>query len=1074
LDLVPLLVVIRKPGISIKQLAEELGVTDRHASKIAIALEKMGTVTKHRYGKNVLLHPNEDSEVTGTLVMLEELILQRGEFPIEDIVHPVNNLRLINVLAKSPRTVNQVITYLEISRPTFYRMLKGFGKDGCGLVDVRGKREKDYFLDRSHWLNRPLVSLARALFGEVKYPIEKMDFRKLHLTSLRPRVLLYLSSYIPFQDSFVVPSSITQHGLAIALWTTQPIVSKELKRLSIRGFVQEKRQHVKNEKRMYKTYHLSREGILEVERLKTILDETNVPIVDFEGVRGNRRMAEVQSLFSMRIRTVEVLNYLSLEDVLNCNQFQRVLGSRRESEFISILHRLPSIKYFFGREEERKKFKQWLASDDSRVFFMRGVAGMGKTTFLSKVIQENKQSVNIFFYSIKEWSTPRNIFSHIAHFLQQLKRVSVSPLIEHMGEFNVQESILILEDLFKDTKALMIFDDIQKADLRIQQFFRVLLKSDLVEDIKLVLAGRELTEYSDILDPLHTQMELPGLKKEPSEKLLTGRGIHPSQFDMIYDYTGGHPLALELVETKNGMPDMNLKMFIREEIVPKLSEPETEILRFVSIFRYPFSGDALLLGKGMDPRTDPLDILDLADFSLMSRGKKGKKQDKGKATKLVDRLVERSFLIHDGDSYYLHDIFRNFFYKRMDPAVRKRYHLLASDYYRKMDNDPARVESIYHLLSGGDLEKAVQELNKWGENLIKRGFSLELAELFQGLEREQVSPPTRLGMDYYLGEMHYMNGNWDEALSRYESSIDLCEELEREDLAARAKMKVARIHSMMGKQEEALEEYQAVIELARDNDQFLIESDAVKQVGSRHYFMGNLEKLKEFYKLASEIAERTDSRECLANAYFLNTFLTKLSGDYEKCEQLNKECLRIYEELGNQAQALMVINNLGDLYYTLERWKDALEMFESLREISESVGDLQHKGFGLVNTGDTLIKLKNYEEAEDRLKEALDLFVDLKERRLILGTQAIMANLYKAKEDLDNARVFYERSINGYIENNMLLDLPVFLFEYADMEEALGNLDRAKELFERSLDYAKRMDNRRWIDKASKRLKELS
>ena len=136
MDIIPLLVVIRKPGVSIKDLAEELGVTDRHASKIAIGLEKEGAVKKRRSGKRVLLRVNEDSELTQSLVQLEEIVNERGELPVEKIVHPVNDLRLINVLAKSPRTVNQVITYLDISRPTL---------PAAGVSDVH--------ISKPHFLN---------------------------------------------------------------------------------------------------------------------------------------------------------------------------------------------------------------------------------------------------------------------------------------------------------------------------------------------------------------------------------------------------------------------------------------------------------------------------------------------------------------------------------------------------------------------------------------------------------------------------------------------------------------------------------------------------------------------------------------------------------------------------------------------------------------------------------------------------------------------------------------------------------------------------------------------------------
>jgi DNA-binding MarR family transcriptional regulator len=677
MDLKPLLVIIRCPGLSIKNLAHELRVTDRHASKVAIALHDKGTVENVRSGKKVLLYPDGSSPITQWLIRLEEMANQRTDFRIKDVIDPANNLRLVNVLATAPMTVNQVVACLEVSRPTFYRMLKGFGREGCGLVDSTGKREKEYFLDKRNPLHQALVGISRAMFGEVKYPLDRIDFRKLHLTSLRPRILIYLSSYLPFSDSFVVPTAITQQGLARSLWTTQPIISKELKRLISRGLVTEKRQHVKNEKRMYKTYHLTPVGLREVERLKTMIEGTKVPVVDFNGIKGERPLSEVPPMFSMRVRTVEVLNYLCQEDLLNFNQFQKLLGSKRESEFISVLYRLPGLKYFFGREGERNAFKKWLDSEASRVFLLKGIAGMGKTTYLTKVIQENKQRWNIFFYSIKEWSTPRNIISHIGHFLERLKKTSVSSLLENRGDFNIDESILLLEEPIKDTRTLMIFDDIQKADERIIQFFRALVGSDIVQDVKLVLAGRELTDIGQTnVEEIFTGLELKGLERSPSKQLLASRGIPKSKFDTIYDYTGGHPLALELVETKNGMPDMNLKMFIREEIVPKLSGPETEILRFVSIFRYPLTADALLPEHGGEEET----TVHGTGIPLVEKLGKKKKwaSEKRKISRLVDRLVKRSFLIYNGDSYYLHDIFRDFFYKRMDAGTRKRFHLLAS------------------------------------------------------------------------------------------------------------------------------------------------------------------------------------------------------------------------------------------------------------------------------------------------------------------------------------------------------------------------------------------------------------
>ena len=127
--------------------------------------------------------------------------------------------------------------------------------------------------------------------------------------------------------------------------------------------VLEKWSHVPNEQRKYKTYHLTDPGIAEFERIRTIIDNMTVPVVDFQLVQHEKSVSEIPALFSSRIRTVEILNYLAGKEVLNCSQFQRHIESQRESEFISILYRLPGLRYFYGRSKERRRFQEWLESD---------------------------------------------------------------------------------------------------------------------------------------------------------------------------------------------------------------------------------------------------------------------------------------------------------------------------------------------------------------------------------------------------------------------------------------------------------------------------------------------------------------------------------------------------------------------------------------------------------------------------------------------------------------------------------------------------------------------------------------
>ena len=63
------------------------------------------------------------------------------------------------------------------------------------------------------------------------------------------------------------------------------------------------------------------------------------------------------------------------------------------------------------------------------------------------------------------------------NFLERLKRPGIGSLLENRGEFKLDEAMLLLEEPFKETKALIIFDDVQKADDRILEFFNAMLGS---------------------------------------------------------------------------------------------------------------------------------------------------------------------------------------------------------------------------------------------------------------------------------------------------------------------------------------------------------------------------------------------------------------------------------------------------------------------------------------------------------------------------------------------------------------------------------------------------------------------
>lgn len=1065
-NLLHLLFIIRNPGLSIKGFAKGLGVTERHASKVAQKLQEIGAVEKVQSGKMILLHPDRSSGLVNTLSDLS-LVCNEADCSIEDIIYPVKNLRLVNVLRNGPGTIKGIISALGCSRPSFYRMLAPLGSAGCGLITVEGKKEKLYSLDLKHPVYEPITRLAVFLFKDSP-KVELANQRSVRLTSLRSRLIIHLSSYLSTRDQFVQPYVLTQAGLALSLWTTQPIISKELKRLKENGMIAEKRSHVANKKLKYKTFHLTDKALDEMKTLRDEMERVDVEVVDLEGSHRQMKIIDIPSIFDTRIAPVEVLNFLSKEDVFNSIMFQNQVRIKRESEFISVLHRLPNLKYFFGRNNEKSAFDSWLENDELRIFTIQGIPGIGKTTFLSKIVQENKKQWNIFYYMINKWSTPRNILTNLALFLEKMNKYELRSNILMKEDFKLSEAMMILGNSLKNVRSLLIFDDVQKGDERVQGFLKELVESPITDISKLVFAGREampqLFEKGSI-DNIKVETQLVGLDQKSSERLLAERGIKPREFGKIYQRTGGHPLALELLDSKTEMPGTDLKLFIKEEVMPRLTTEEKNVLRFISVFRHPFD-------PGVVMEIDPL-AGDHQNDELWKEFIPDKSRSGMELKGCVKDLVDKSFLIYSDNSFRLHDIFTDFFYDRMSDEKRKMMHKSACRYYQLIDNDPAMVELLYHMVQANDLGGAVGLLEGHGERLVRRGFPEDMDEILNLLDENDLDDKGKMEFYYTMGEINYLSGEWDQAIQEYEKSIRLCMNLELEHLLTRAKIKTARLHFMQGDREKALNEYMEVIGLARVHGQSLLESYAAKQVGARYYFEGDIDKLKKYLVIAKDIAKKTKNRECQANMYFLDSFLSKLKKDYGQCEKQLRECMQIYYEMGKYDQYLMVMNNLGDLYYTQEKWDEALEIFEGLIDWSESVGDLVHKAFGLVNSGDTYIQIGDLDKAETHLLQALDLFIPLKEKRLIYGTRGIMANLYKNMNKPKQARQYFEMAIQGYEEIKIVLGITDFYYEYADMEEKLGDKKKAKELFQKCLKYAKQMDNQKWIEKAEERLGKL-
>lgn len=1018
MELIPLLHIISKPGCSNKELAKDLGISVEYASKITALLHSNGAIEKERKGRSVSLVPDQGSELTQKLINLIEAFPFEERDDIPGYIDPEKNLRIFSILHRGPKNVDQLQEALGCSRPTLYRMLKPYTKTEDPIIMSEGTREKRFSIDMEDPRTRALTDLCLLLFEEPDI-IDKPLERNIRLTSLRTRVLLHLAGFIQYKEKEVVPKALTQNGISATLWSKQQIISKELKRFKDQELVLERNAHIKNEKRRYKTYHLSEKGLEEYRWIQEAMQRNRLKIKDFDNLEVEVVVSKIPELFTSKVTILEVLNYYSMNNGFECTGFQQFIESRRVSEYITTFHRLAETKYFFGRVKEKDIFREWLEDKKANFLVIKGIAGIGKTTFLANVIQEHRRTWNLFFYSINEWNSLRTFLSSLAGFLAKMKKPELKEYLETVPEPEVEEAVTLIETSLRKSSVILIFDDIQSGAENIQTMFKALIGSNLTSKVKMVISGREIPVLYDRRDVMVRgvvkEMELSGLDLTPSKQLLAERGVEESEFEKIYQFTEGHPLALELIDKMDGFSNKDLMIFIREEVFPKLSDLKRNILALASVYRYPFTIEALFLEQFEDslPKShEPL-------------------------AEQLEELVANSFLIRSGNTYRLHDIFRDFFSQRMVKSSKESYHRIAATYYEGMKNNTAHVETIYHLVSGNEIDKAMKYLKKYGTRLINKGYVHELKDILIRVEPESVSDKNKGLAYYYLGEIDRRTNDLEGSLKGLRTSLPFLKK-GHPKFHIRALQDIGDVLTLKCKWDQALSYINKATKLSKKKK---MHSSQAKGILSRALIkncQGDVDLQKASHRKLFGILKETGNREVRAYYQYLSYLFRFNAQEYEQARAHLDNCEKYFLRSGDVYWIMEVLFRKGMLEIEEKNYPQSEEYFQRMLAISKDKESALNQGRAQLGLGLLDIARGRPGESLPELHDSNHMFKTLGARRLQLICERAIGHASLQVADDAYARKMLEKSVAGFERAELICELPESYFRLWELERISG------------------------------------
>ena len=449
------------------------------------------------------------------------------------------------------------------------------------------------------------------------------------------RILLHLWEQDHQADHYLVTNEVTRPGISEVCAMHPPNVSRAMRDLMSKGLVSEHMRAIRGEDRRQKTWQLTDDG-RSIARSRISSLRTNMVLLrGRDGKLLEIRADEAAEKLKTNLSILQVLMHAQHEGVLNFGdiRFGAIVSPQELKRATSTIfsgahstyHNLPPpTRKVHGRSSEMLELDQWYSSE-AAMFVLSGIAGCGKTTLTSHWLNDQISKAadpQIMYYPCQPWDTPLGIATSLLHRLGigvgdgkqdpyrvldslPLKpgaRIDIDSYRRRLCAHLTDESDLVSENF---DKLLVVLDDVHNIGPEGSHLFGALLQVADTTSMRLILISRTKLTFYDTRD-VHTrnrvqELDLSGLSMKEVEDWDSSIDLpEETGADEIHSITGGHPLAVELLELYGRTVHDDWMRFLDQEILDVLPVESREILSILSVADRPVPWDVLARAASHD------------------------------------------------------------------------------------------------------------------------------------------------------------------------------------------------------------------------------------------------------------------------------------------------------------------------------------------------------------------------------------------------------------------------------------------------------------------------------------------
>ena len=459
--------------------------------------------------------------------------------------------------------------------------------------------------------------------------------------AVKDRILLHLLDEHEQADRFVVSSALTRPGIAEACAQHPPNVSRAMRTLLRQKYVSEHTRAIRGDDRRQKTWQLTDSGKeLALTRSKK-LQSTKVLIRDKNGELLEVYAEEVPSRLQSELSLLQILLHAQHEGVLTFGDIRFGLVKKKDQQaddspppgrlkLLAGAHATyhtapPQTRTVHGRRETLSSIGKWFEKG-SPCLVVHGIAGIGKSTIVANWLENeiiSQPNLSICWYPCQPWDKTVGLAVSLLHRFGVDDKHDPYQIMETLpltpgSEIDVDSWRRRLLAYLTDAQAirerfsidaggpppywLIVLDDIHHVVDEARDLIGALLDISKKAPLRIVMISRTTLNVYDRRD-VHTrslveELPLQGLSIDEVSTWIENIEAGDISAEKVHEMTGGHPLALELLEIYGNPTHGDWLQFLDEEIIRHMPEEEFELLATLAVAKTPVKWEKLAKSVG--------------------------------------------------------------------------------------------------------------------------------------------------------------------------------------------------------------------------------------------------------------------------------------------------------------------------------------------------------------------------------------------------------------------------------------------------------------------------------------------